>query len=123
MRQEIEDVRDGGLTEEEFERAKGHVKGSTVLSLEDPGGRMSRLGKSEISHGEILTVDETLRRVDDGHAGGCAPRRRAGTVATDDARRCSGPVAPRPREGPRVIRVGVLGAARPDGPRGVPGRR
>ena len=35
-----------------------------VLSLEDPGGRMSRLGKSEIAHGEILTVDETLRRID-----------------------------------------------------------
>ena len=31
------------------------MKGSTVLSLEDPGGRMSRLGKSEIGHGEILT--------------------------------------------------------------------
>ena len=25
---------------------------------------MSRLGKSEISHGEILTVDQTLRRID-----------------------------------------------------------
>lgn len=64
MRRELEDVRDGGLTLEEFERAKGHVKGSTVLSLEDPGGRMSRLGKSEISHGEILTVGESLRRLD-----------------------------------------------------------
>jgi predicted Zn-dependent peptidase len=63
MRRELEDVRDGGLTEEEFDRAKGHVKGSTVLSLEDPGGRMSRLGKSEIAHGEILTVNEILRRV------------------------------------------------------------
>ena len=49
------------LTEAEFERAKGHVKGSLVLSLEDPGGRMSRLGKSEIAHGEILSVDQTLR--------------------------------------------------------------
>jgi len=64
MRREIDDVRDGGITPEEFERAKSHVKGSTVLSLEDPGGRMSRLGKSEVAHGEILTLDETLRRVD-----------------------------------------------------------
>jgi predicted Zn-dependent peptidase len=64
MRREVEDVRDGGITAEEFERAKSHVKGSTVLSLEDPGGRMSRLGKSEVAHGEILTLDETLRRVD-----------------------------------------------------------
>jgi len=46
------------------ERAKGHVKGSLVLSLEDPSGRMSRLGKSEIAHGEILTVDQTLRRIE-----------------------------------------------------------
>jgi predicted Zn-dependent peptidase len=63
MREQIDDIRAGGMTSEEFERAKSHVKGSTVLSLEDPGGRMSRLGKSEIAHGEILTLDETLRRV------------------------------------------------------------
>jgi len=64
LRRELSDVAEGGLTEEEFERAKGHVKGSLVLSLEDPGGRMSRLGKSEIAHGEILSVDQTLRRIE-----------------------------------------------------------
>jgi len=72
MRRELEDVRDGGITPEEFVRAKSHVKGSTVLSQEDPGSRMSRLGKSEVSHGEILTLSETLQRVqavtlDDAH--------------------------------------------------------
>ena len=64
LRRELDDVASGGLTPEEFERAKGHVKGSMVLSLEDPGGRMSRIGKSEIAHGEILTVNEALRRVE-----------------------------------------------------------
>jgi len=64
LRRELDDVRDGGLQQAEFDRAKGHVKGSTVLSLEDPGGRMSRLGKSEIAHGEILTVNESLRRIE-----------------------------------------------------------
>lgn len=64
LRGVLEDVGSGGLTEEEFERAKGHVKGSLVLSLEDPGGRMSRLGKSEIAHGEILTVNQTLARIE-----------------------------------------------------------
>ena len=73
LRRELDDVATGGLSEEEFERAKGHVKGSMVLSLEDPGGRMSRIGKSEIAHGEILTVNEALRRVD--------------AVTLDDARR------------------------------------
>jgi predicted Zn-dependent peptidase len=64
LRRELADVRDGGLSRAEFDRAKGHVKGSTVLSLEDPGGRMSRLGKSEIANGEILTVNEALRRIE-----------------------------------------------------------
>jgi predicted Zn-dependent peptidase len=64
LRRELDDVAGGGLTEEEFDRAKGHVKGSLVLSLEDPGSRMSRIGKSEIAHGEILTVDQSLRRID-----------------------------------------------------------
>jgi predicted Zn-dependent peptidase len=61
---ELQDVAEGGLTADEFERAKGHMKGSLVLSLDDPSGRMSRIGKSEISHGEILTVNEMLRRID-----------------------------------------------------------
>jgi predicted Zn-dependent peptidase len=64
LRDQLLDVADGGLTEEEFERAKGHMKGSLVLSLDDPSGRMSRLGKSEISHGEILSVNEMLKRID-----------------------------------------------------------
>jgi predicted Zn-dependent peptidase len=64
MRREITDVAEHGLRPEEFERAKGHMKGALVLSLDDPGGRMSRLGKSELSQGEILTVSQTLRRID-----------------------------------------------------------
>jgi predicted Zn-dependent peptidase len=64
MRRQMRDIAAGGLTAEELERAKGHMKGSLVLSLEDTSGRMSRIGKSEISHGEILSVDEVLRRVD-----------------------------------------------------------
>jgi len=40
------------------------MKGSLVLSLEDTSGRMSRIGKSEVAQGEILSVDELLQRVD-----------------------------------------------------------
>jgi predicted Zn-dependent peptidase len=61
---EMREVAAGGLTEEELERAKGHLKGSLVLSLEDTSGRMSRIGRSEISQGEILSVDEVLARTD-----------------------------------------------------------
>ena len=81
-RREISDVRDGGLTEEEFLRAKGHMKGAFVLSLEDTSGRMSRLGKSEIAQGEILSVDETLDRID--------------AVSLDDARRVAERVLSQP---------------------------
>jgi predicted Zn-dependent peptidase len=63
VRAQIEEVAEKGLAPEEFERAKGHMRGSLVLSLEDPAGRMSRLGKSEISHGESLTVNQLLARI------------------------------------------------------------
>jgi predicted Zn-dependent peptidase len=64
VKHEIEDLAGGGLSQQELDRAKGHMRGSLVLSLEDTGGRMSRIGKSEISHGEILSVDELLERID-----------------------------------------------------------
>ena len=64
VRDQMHDVASGGLTEEEVERAKGHVKGALVLSLEETSGRMSRIGRSEISQGEILSVDEVLARTD-----------------------------------------------------------
>jgi predicted Zn-dependent peptidase len=82
IRREIDDVAGGGLTTQEFERAKGHMKGALVLSLEDTSGRMSRLGKSEIAHGEILSVDETLERID--------------AVTIDDARRVAARVLTQP---------------------------
>ena len=64
INRELRNVAEGGLTDDELERAKGHLKGSLVLSLEDTSGRMSRIGRSEISHGEILSVDEVLERTD-----------------------------------------------------------
>ena len=94
IRRELEDVRDGGLTDEEFDRAKGHVKGSTVLSLEDPGGRMSRLGKAEIAQGEILSVNEILRRVD--------------RVSLEDARRVAHRVLSQPMS---LTVLGPVGAS------------
>jgi predicted Zn-dependent peptidase len=40
------------------------MRGGLVLSMDDPGGRMSRLGRSELVHGEVLTVDDLLARVE-----------------------------------------------------------
>ena len=56
-------VRDG-ITETELKRAVGHIKGSLVLSAEDPGSRMNRLGRQQLTSGEILSVDELIARFD-----------------------------------------------------------
>ena len=64
MRAELDDVAAHGLRTEEIERAQGQVRGSMVLGLEDPGARMTRIGKSELAFGEILGLDDLLARVD-----------------------------------------------------------
>ena len=64
IREITHDVAANGLTNEEIKRAKGAVTGALVLSQEDTGSRMSRIGKSELVYGEIMSFDEILRRVD-----------------------------------------------------------
>jgi predicted Zn-dependent peptidase len=57
------DISEKGLTHEEIERAKGAVSGALVLSQEDTGSRMTRIGKSELVYGQVLSFDEILREV------------------------------------------------------------
>src|SRR5256714_3528962 len=61
---EFDDLAANGVTAEELERAKGHVRGSMALSLEDSGSRMTRIGRYELVDGENLTVDEVGAQVD-----------------------------------------------------------
>jgi predicted Zn-dependent peptidase len=63
-RTELGRVAGEGVTTEEVARGKGMVKGAYVLGLEDTGSRMSRLAKSEMLYGDLMSVDELLRRVD-----------------------------------------------------------
>ena len=39
------------------------LRGGLVLGMEDTGSRMNRLGKAEVSYGELLSIDELLGRV------------------------------------------------------------
>ncbi len=64
IRTELDSVRRDGITDAELTRAKGHVKGSLVLSAEDPGSRMNRLGRQQVTTGEILSLDELIERFD-----------------------------------------------------------
>jgi predicted Zn-dependent peptidase len=58
------DIAENGLTDEEITRAKGAVTGSLVLSQEDTGSRMMRIGKSELVYGEVMSFDEILAQID-----------------------------------------------------------
>lgn len=64
VQSEIASLVSDGISEAELERAKGHVKGALVLSSEDPVSRMNRLGKQQLTTGEILSVDELIERFD-----------------------------------------------------------
>jgi len=48
----------------ELQRAKDHLKGSLMLSLESTSSRMSHLGRQEIYFDRHLGLDETLERVE-----------------------------------------------------------
>ena len=48
----------------ELHRAKEHLKGRLVLSLESPAMRMNRLGRALVTDTEILPIEEIIARVD-----------------------------------------------------------
>jgi len=60
---ELERIGTSGVTERELAVAKGHLRAETLLSLEDAGARMSRIGASLLLHGSVLLVEELLAKV------------------------------------------------------------
>jgi predicted Zn-dependent peptidase len=63
-REQLAIVATDGITLAELDRGKGQMRGGLVLGLEDTGSRMSRLGKSELVYGELMTVDELIEHID-----------------------------------------------------------
>nr|WP_222721785.1 pitrilysin family protein [Actinomadura alba] len=63
-RDQVVEAAEHGITEEELARGKGQARGSMVLSLEDTGSRMSRIGKSELVYDQLLSVDDVLGKID-----------------------------------------------------------
>ena len=78
IREQLGAITTAGITDQELARAVGHVRGSLVLSMEEPGAQMSHLGKSELCLGEILTTEEMIARVE--------------SVTLDDVRRVAADV-------------------------------
>ncbi|GAB3606790.1 pitrilysin family protein [Conyzicola nivalis] len=64
MLSEFRALATGGVTAEELRRANGQLSGASALALEDSDTRMSRLGRAELTMGEYVDLDESLRRLD-----------------------------------------------------------
>ena len=61
---ELDRLAQGGLTPRELAVARGHLRGDLALSLEDSAARMSRIGRSQLLHGEVLSVEEIAARIE-----------------------------------------------------------
>ena len=57
------EVAAGGLSAAEIARAKGQLRGSLVLGLQDSGSRMSRIGRSELAYGDHRDVPWLLEQI------------------------------------------------------------
>jgi predicted Zn-dependent peptidase len=64
VRTELSRVAAHGITEEELFRGKGQLRGGLVLGLEDSGSRMSRIGKAELVHDELLGIGQVMDRIE-----------------------------------------------------------
>jgi predicted Zn-dependent peptidase len=57
---EFRDLKESPVSEEELLRAKNHLKGSLMLSLESTSSRMSNLARQELYFGRFYSLDEIL---------------------------------------------------------------
>ncbi len=64
VRGELDKMMQEPLTDAELTRSKGHVKGSLALSWEDVTSNMTRIGRTELTGMEHLSVDEVVERIE-----------------------------------------------------------
>jgi predicted Zn-dependent peptidase len=64
VREELDAIAAAGVSERELAVAKGSLSADLLLSLEDSGARMSRIGGAQLLHGEVLSIEELLARID-----------------------------------------------------------
>jgi predicted Zn-dependent peptidase len=78
IRAELDRVANEGVTPDELDRVRQAATGHLVLGMESTRNRMQRLGKNEVTGGEILSADEIMERFN--------------AVTMDDVRRVSAEV-------------------------------
>lgn len=62
--EQLRRLAEAGLPAAELQRAKDQMKGQMMLSLESTSNRMSRLGRSELTLGRVLSPEEVLAKID-----------------------------------------------------------
>jgi len=62
--QEFRQLKDELIGEDELRRAKDHLKGSLMLSLESTSSRMSNLARQELYFARFLSLDEMLENIE-----------------------------------------------------------
>jgi predicted Zn-dependent peptidase len=62
--EEIRKFRDGGVSADELELNREHLKGSMLMSLEGTFNRMQRMAKSMMYYGRMVPIDEVLVSLD-----------------------------------------------------------
>ncbi len=60
---QVKDIQVKGVPEEELHRAKEQLKGNLYLGLENVNARMSRLGKSQMYLGRVITPEEVIDKL------------------------------------------------------------
>ena len=61
---EFRELKENQVTAEELRRAKDHLKGSLMLSLESTSSRMSNLARQEMHFGRFFTLDELAASIE-----------------------------------------------------------
>jgi predicted Zn-dependent peptidase len=61
---EFRSMKESPVTDEELRRAKNHLKGSLMLSLESTSSRMSNLARQELYFGKFYSLDEILASIE-----------------------------------------------------------
>ncbi|HPO12781.1 MAG TPA: pitrilysin family protein [Candidatus Hydrogenedentes bacterium] len=63
--EELRRIREESLSEEELDMNREQIKGNLLMAMENTSTRMSRMAKSMMYYGRILTVEEIIRHVDE----------------------------------------------------------
>jgi predicted Zn-dependent peptidase len=61
---EFRDLKDHPVSDEELRRAKDHLKGSLMLSLESTASRMSNLARQEMYFGHFFSLDALVESIE-----------------------------------------------------------